>query len=47
MRKIQTLVSNISYLKLKALAAFHGKTMGEIIDLLLRKVEVPKNEGHR
>jgi len=41
-RKIQTHISVASYLKLKALAAFHGKTMGEIIDLLLRKIEVPK-----
>ena len=42
MRKIQTFISNASYAKLKALAAFHGKTMGDIIDSLLRKVEGPK-----
>lgn len=42
MRKIQTFISVASYLKLKALAAFHGKTMGEIIDRLLLKIEGPK-----
>ena len=41
-RKIQTHISLAGYLKLKALAAFHGCSMGDIIDRMLRKIEVPK-----
>lgn len=42
MRKIQTLVLLKTYLKLKALAALRGVSMGRVIDSLLENVEVPE-----